>query len=333
MIDLSVIVPIYNVQNYLRQCLDSLIKQKLQNMQILCINDGSTDGSLDIISEYAKIDCRIELINKANSGYGHSCNVGIKKALGQYIAILEPDDFIDPGMYEALLKVAGENDSDIVKCAYYDYFDSMGSKASHFKMARWNQAIKPPKKVFEIKDCPLFLFHHPSIWAGIYKREFLLNHQIEFVEAKGASWVDNPFSVQTLCMAKKISYIEKAYYFYRQSNPNASSNLKDFKIPLERMHDINAFLNTHKESRAEILTPILKKYIRYLLLSIYVGKNQRIPIDTIKFEVHSLINQIIKDFKMSQMLKIQFLLLRFVPIDIIYYPYALLKWAKYKFLV
>lgn len=332
MIDLSVIVPIYNVENYLRECLDSLIHQSFKNIQIICINDGSTDGSLSIILEYARRDLRIEVVDKVNSGYGNSCNIGIDKALGKYIAILEPDDFIELSMYEKLMKIAQENDSDISKCAYYEYFDSTEHKDSYKVLPKWTQNIKPLKEVFEIREFPSLLFYHPSIWAGVYKREFLLKNNIRFVEAKGAAWVDNPFFIQTMCLAKRISYTNWPYYFYRQSNPNSSSNKMDFSIPLERIRDMNDFFAHHQEIPSLVLIAVLKKYIRYLLLSIYSAKNQKVSQHRIKSHIYVLIDGIIRDFKMPKMLKIRFLLLRFMPLGMIYGLYSVLRWIKYRFL-
>lgn len=332
MIDLSVIIPIYNVENYLRECLDSVISQSFKNMQIICINDGSTDNSLSIILEYARKDLRIEVVDKINSGYGNSCNIGIDKALGKYIAILEPDDFIDLSMYERLMKVAQENDLDISKCAYYEYFDATEHKDSYRVLPKWTQNIKLSKDVFEIQDFPSLLFYHPSIWAGVYKKEFLLKNNIRFIEAKGASWVDNPFFIQTMCLAKRISYTNRAYYFYRQSNPNSSSNMMDFAIPLHRIQDMNEFFAHHQEMPALVFIPVLKKYIRYLLLSIYSAKHQKVSRTRIKYHIYVLIEAIISDFKMPKMLKIQFLLLRFVPLDMIYGLYNVLRWIKYRFL-
>ena len=98
MIKVSVLVPIYNVEKYLDKCLQSLCNQTLQEMEIICINDGSTDSSRQIIERYAKIDKRIVVIDKKNTGYGNSMNVGLDRASGEYIGIVESDDFIEPDM-------------------------------------------------------------------------------------------------------------------------------------------------------------------------------------------------------------------------------------------
>ena len=112
---ISVLVPIYNVEKYLPECLDSLISQTLKDIEIICINDGSTDSSLQIIKRYAKKDSRIIVINKKNSGYGDSMNQGLAKATGEYIAIVESDDYIDEDAWENLYKLAKKHNADIVR--------------------------------------------------------------------------------------------------------------------------------------------------------------------------------------------------------------------------
>lgn len=111
----SVLVPIYNVEKYLSQCLDSLCAQTLKNIEFICINDGSTDNSGNILEKYAKNDSRFKIITKPNSGYGDSMNVGLEAATGEYIGIVESDDFAEPNMFEKLYKAAKNNNLDIVK--------------------------------------------------------------------------------------------------------------------------------------------------------------------------------------------------------------------------
>lgn len=91
-VKVSIVVPIYNVEKYLRQCLDSIVNQTLKNIEIICVNDGSTDNSLKIIQEFADKDSRIKIINKENTGYGNSMNIGFDAAIGEYIGIVESDD-------------------------------------------------------------------------------------------------------------------------------------------------------------------------------------------------------------------------------------------------
>ena len=111
----SVVIPIYNAENYLRQCLNSIVGQTLRDIEIICVDDGSTDTSLSIIHEYAQKDPRIKVISKPNSGYGHSMNVGLDAATGEYFGIVDSDDYILPEMYETLYYYAHKDDLDVYK--------------------------------------------------------------------------------------------------------------------------------------------------------------------------------------------------------------------------
>ena len=121
-IAVSVVIPVYNVKKYIKECLDSVLNQTLNNIQIICVDDGSTDGSEKILDEYEKKDSRITVIHKANGGYGQAMNIGNAHARGEYIAILEPDDYIDIDMYEELYSIAKEKDLDFVKSNYYRFW-------------------------------------------------------------------------------------------------------------------------------------------------------------------------------------------------------------------
>ena len=118
-VKVSVLVPIYNVEEFLPECLDSLVNQTLKEIEIICINDGSKDNSLDIIKKYATEDKRIVIIDKKNSGYGDSMNRGLKKATGEYVGIVESDDFIDLDAFEKLYKIAKHENVEVVKSNFY----------------------------------------------------------------------------------------------------------------------------------------------------------------------------------------------------------------------
>ena len=135
---ISILVPIYNVERYLRQCLDSICRQTLQDIEIICINDGSTDSSLDIIKEFADQDARIIIIDKPNSGYGDSMNQGLKTARGKYIGIVESDDWVDQEAFKSLYLLAEAYDVEVVRANYYrnkggkdEKEPGPGEKASH----------------------------------------------------------------------------------------------------------------------------------------------------------------------------------------------------------
>ena len=122
MAKISIVVPVYNVEKYLKKCIESIINQSLQDIEIICVNDGSTDSSLEILNDFASKDKRVVVINKTNSGYGHTMNMGLNTATGEYIGIIESDDFADLRMFEELYKLAKDNDADIVKGDWYNYW-------------------------------------------------------------------------------------------------------------------------------------------------------------------------------------------------------------------
>ena len=215
---ISIIIPIYNVNKYLRECIDSIINQTLKNIEIICVNDGSTDNSLEIIKEYI-YDNRIIIINKNNSGYGDSMNQGLNIASGEYIGIVESDDFIDINMFENLYKLTKKGDIDIIRSNFYLYWEKNKKEALNFKILKnlYNKIFNP----MELQN--IFLVQ-PSIWAGIYKKLFLIKNNIKFLTTPGASYQDTSFFYKTLYKANKIFCTKKAFYFYRQTNSNSSIN-------------------------------------------------------------------------------------------------------------
>ena len=128
MVKVSVIVPAYNVSPYLRECMDSLVGQTLKEMEFICVNDGSTDDTLEILKEYQKKDDRVKIIDKENGGYGKAMNIGLDACTGEYVGILEPDDYVKTNMYQELYEKAMENDVDIIKADFYRFVHDENGK-------------------------------------------------------------------------------------------------------------------------------------------------------------------------------------------------------------
>lgn len=128
MCNVSVLVPVYNVKTYLRECLDSLAAQTLDSIEFICIDDGSTDGCSEILDAYAAKDVRFRVIHKENSGYGASMNVGLRAARGTYIGIVESDDFADAEMFAALSREADANHADVVKSNFFSFTKREGDR-------------------------------------------------------------------------------------------------------------------------------------------------------------------------------------------------------------
>lgn len=245
---ISVLVPVYNVENYLRECLDSIINQTLEDIEIICINDGSTDSSADILMEYQNKDKRLKIINKENSGYGASMNQGLEAASGEYIGIVESDDFIKNTMFEDLYNLAKTNDLDMVKSDFKYYISSK-------KQARTAGIIKRKYtgKVFCIKEAPILVKMMPSIWSAIYKRDFLNKNKIRFLETPGASYQDTSFAFKTITSAKRIMLTNKAYLNYRIDNSNSSVKSKGKVYAIcDEWNEITRYLNERKDLKEVI---------------------------------------------------------------------------------
>lgn len=253
----SVIVPIYNVERFLPQCLESIRSQTYSNLEIICVNDGSTDGSLRTIRDFADRDPRFVVIDKQNEGYGAGCNQGIARATGDWISIVEPDDWIEPTMYEDMLSFASTfGEVDIVKTPWTDITNWDNPANEGRRRCPFKGNISTTKKAFRVSNEPILLECHPSIWSAIYRRDFLLEHQIRFMEIPGAGWADNPFLIETMCQAKKIVYLDKTFYNYRCDLPGSTRNhTSDVAIarPFDRWDDMLAVLRRLKVEDPSIL--------------------------------------------------------------------------------
>lgn len=222
----SVIIPIYNVSVYLRECLDSVIGQSLQELEIICVNDGSTDNSLEIIREYEARDPRIVVITGPNGGYGKAMNKGLDCATGEYIGILEPDDYIALDMFAQLYQTAAEHDLDLVKADFYRFTrDSEGKEQRQYILLdstkqRYGELLCPA----EDPSCIRFTM---NTWAGIYRRDFLEQYHIRHNETPGASFQDNGFFFQTFVYARRAMILNTPYYRNRRDNPNSSVKSKE----------------------------------------------------------------------------------------------------------
>lgn len=267
---ISVIVPVYGVEKYLEQCVDSILSQTFQEFELILLDDGGKDACPKIIDGYAAKDSRVKAVHKSNSGYGATVNVGLEMASGEYVAIIEPDDYIEPNMFADLYNIACESGADIVKSAYYTYFYTKNYKKQ--VLEDFAQKFKIPNVSFNIKDCPEFFAMHPSIWSAIYKKEFLVNHNIRFVEALGSGWTDNPFQVQVMCLANKINYTSKPYYHWRVETLRDEDALKDYTIPFKRTEEIHAWLREQHIVDKNILKNLYKRELSYTLL--VLNKNE-----------------------------------------------------------
>lgn len=217
-IKVSIVMPTYNVERYFRKCIESVINQTLKEIEIIPVDDGSPDNCGIIMDEYAAKDNRIKPIHKENGGYGSAVNLGIEKASGEYIAILETDDFAEPNAYELLYNEAKKNDTDMTKCCFYSYSSFRINK--NIKDFSYTDA---PKGVFSVKEYPQMLYQHASVWAAVYKSAFI--KELKFIE-KGY-YQDFPFFIEAVLKAKRMSIVGKCLIHYRVEEGQNSSTLRN----------------------------------------------------------------------------------------------------------
>lgn len=223
-VKVSIILPSLNVAEYIKECLDSVIAQTLQEIEVLCVDAGSTDGTLEILQEYAKRDFRIQIIYSEVKSYGRQVNEGILKAKGKYIAIVDTDDFVAEEMYQKLYSLAEEYNLDYVKADYDAFIVSRnGGRVWHTNKTFPTGSGLYGKVI--IPHCYSCVYKDDyNIWKGIYQKDFLVQFHIKLNESSGASFQDVGFILQTLCLARRAMYIEDSFYRYRMNREGASTN-------------------------------------------------------------------------------------------------------------
>lgn len=270
-IKVSVVVPVYNMEKYLVQCMESLVNQSLKEIEIICVNDGSRDSSLEILRAYEKKDARVRVISGENYGYGHAMNIGIDAAKGEFLGIVEPDDYADLHMFQILYQRAIATGVDIVKADFYRFYGDGEEQRNVYNstariMENYNRIFEPKKD----KECFRFIM---NTWSGIYRMDFLNKYHVRHNETPGASFQDNGFWFKGFCQAEKITFINKPLLYNRRDNPNSSVNNREkIYCANEEYADIRKFLSDNPELEKEFLPQfMMKKYHTYLFTLERVG--------------------------------------------------------------
>lgn len=253
----SVLVPIYNVEKYLRQCVDSVLAQTHEAIEVILVDDGSTDGSGGIADEYSRRDDRVRVMHKPNSGYGDSLNRALSESHGEWVSIVEPDDWVEPTMIERLLATAREFETtgkriDLVKGDYMRVVNEREG-ASHEEPSAYAGAMAPTHQPFSIDEFPAPLRLHPSIWTALYRMAFLDEFGIRFKPIPGAGWADNPFFLETMVAARAIAWNPEPVYHYREFEDGTLSHLRDWRIIVDRWREMNDVLDKYDAHMPSIL--------------------------------------------------------------------------------
>lgn len=223
-IKISVILPSLNVGKYIEECLKSVRNQTLQDIEIICVDAGSTDGTIEILERFAVTDSRISLIYSEKKSYGYQVNLGIKHARGKYIGIVETDDFVNPEMFEQLWNIAETYNLEYVKgeCKHFVCLDNGD------KFIWTNNSLRDRKdlynKIINPSQIPFLYARDFNVWKGIYNKSFLVDNGIWFNESQGAAYQDIGFSELVIGCGRRAWYMDKAFYCYRTDRDESSVN-------------------------------------------------------------------------------------------------------------
>ncbi len=214
---ISVIIPVYNVEKYLERCIESVISQTLRDIEIIIINDGSTDNSYSIINKFAEVDDRIRVFSHDNIGLGPTRNRGIEVATGEYLAFVDSDDWLVKGGLELLYKRAIETNADIVEGETSIFFEDTGVYTKRKSLTNVSDVCVSTPNIEEFyRDYYFGRLYTHNAWDKIYRTEFIVKNQIYFGDNKRIFAEDNWFQLQIFLLHPKIAFVDSSYYIYRQ---------------------------------------------------------------------------------------------------------------------
>lgn len=249
---ISIIVPVFNTEKYVKKSISSILNQSYKNIELIIINDGSTDNSEKIIKELIRNNKNIKYKKIKNSGVAHARNVALEMATGSYVGFVDSDDFIDKKMYETLYKTARDEDSDIVTCSYNKkYIDKSVSIYPKDKSVFG-------KSIIESKN--IFLNSNPYITSKLFSMKLIKENNIKFEEDLRI-FEDLLFCYKLYLKANKISYVDETFYNYNCSNNSSLTN--SFS---EKMFDVFKALDRLKVYANEIYGTQLNEQIEYIAI-------------------------------------------------------------------
>ena len=261
-IKVSVILPVYKTEPYLRQCLDSIVNQTLKEIEIICVNDSSPDNSLSILEEYAARDSRIQILTQPNGGAGAARNNGMRHAHGKYLSILDSDDFFELTMLEEAYQKAEEVSADLVVFRCNQYFTETGE----YKEIPWTLRIRhvPPYAPFSHRQLTMNVFRvfQGWVWDKLYLRSFVEEKGLLFQEQRTSN--DMYFGFSATALAKKIAVIDKLFVHYRIDAADSLSKTREKSWQCF----YNALCGIREKLKKEGIFPELEKdFINYSLRS------------------------------------------------------------------
>lgn len=259
-VKVSVIIPVYNVEQYLRECMESILNQTLAELELICVDDGSTDGSLEILREYEKKDSRVIVLTQDNLGGGAARNQGLAIARGKYLSLLDSDDFFDPHMLEFAYKQCKCSDAQICVYQVQRYEDTTGK--TWLDKGSFKEANIPEKEVFSYKDMPDFILNTFQNWAWnkLISRKLVEENHIRFQEIHRTN--DFLFVASCMVKAERITVLRKALVNYRVGMKNSCQST-NYRYPLDFLNAFEAVRQMLKEQG--IYELVEKSYVNHAL--------------------------------------------------------------------
>lgn len=240
MTKVSVIIPVYNVEEYLEECLDSIVNQTLNNIEIICINDGSTDNSLKILEKYESTDDRIKVYNQENRGQGATRNNGLKYSSGEYIYFMDSDDILEPTALEELFTISNEKDLDLVIFKLINFDDGTNNKytSKYYEMEHIEKIVGDDVFNYEVLGDEVFTVAVSSP-GKLFKKSLI--QDLRFPE--GYIFEDNVFFTEAIFKAKRVYFYKKHLYYRRiRENSTTTSHNESFMDCIPMFNMINDFM-------------------------------------------------------------------------------------------
>ena len=310
---ISVIVPVYNVENYLRKCLDSIINQTYKDLEIIVVDDGSTDSSGKICDEYAEHDSRIKVIHKPNGGLSDARNAGLSVCVGEYISFVDSDDYIEKNMYEIMIRSAIKEDSDMVVCRQFLVINDRVYPAYKGKNIVYNYEDKT-----DMIRCMLNTSGLVSVCFKLYKRKiFSVAHFV-----KGKNYEDAFFITDSVKNAGKMTVIPTCLYYYRMRNDSITHKKQWSKHIWDPIESYKYNLKIVKQFYPEVVKDVEKRlYWSFRVCIAYAGnaadyRKHIEEIDKVRKEFRGYLNQIFNNPMMTKKNKIDSVLAMYLPVRI-----------------
>lgn len=265
-VSVSIIVPCYNVAAYLDQCMESLAGQSMEDIEIICVNDGSSDRTAEILREWRDRDGRVRVIDRKNSGVSAARNSGMEAAAGKYIGFVDPDDVVERNMFRRLFDAAVEKDADVAVCGYHEFCDRGGMDMPE---SGWSPSAGffPEEKAERFRRGTPWSRCAGTVWNKLIRRKLLEENGVRFVPGLRQG-EDLYFCLMLLTVAPRLLILPDRLYHYRRERPGSAScgrdpRLGDFRMELMRRHFImkeGAFFKASPEDR-EVLLSGWKKWL------------------------------------------------------------------------